>query len=123
MSQTTERYADAHNLAVTGLYAGKGSGSVWNPEKVLTCLRNLARWQSVRALLNKRTKLWCPMCSTLQPVTDYRPLATLAVLSCRHTRQTHTVTDSEYADLVERAKGLKVTGNARVGGHDRLEAV
>jgi hypothetical protein len=28
-----DRYADAHSLAVTRLYEGKGLGSVWNPER------------------------------------------------------------------------------------------
>lgn len=119
---TENRYADAHSLAVTGLYAGKGSsGAVWNPEKILTCLRNLARWQSVRALLNRRTRLYCEECRVVRPVVDYKPLASLAVLSCKHERPVSTMTDEEYSDLVRRASGLKIVRNPTLGGFEVIQ--
>jgi hypothetical protein len=119
-SHAENTYADNHSQAIEGLHSGTGS-SVWNPSKVLSALRNLARWQSRRSLLNHRTGLYCPICQAVQPVIDYKPLANLAVLSCRNDRKIDTMSDTEYAELVSRASGLKIQRNAIIGGHEVIE--
>jgi hypothetical protein len=109
-------YDDIHDLGVTASHAGKGSGSVLlHPETIVRCLKQLERWTRL-ALLNRKTKLNCPE-HGLQRVTNcYNHTATLA---CECKRSVHTMTDSDYQDLVSRAQGLKVTGrNARVGGYE-----
>jgi|ERR1700678_1229536 len=120
MSQTTERYADTYGLAVTGLYAGKGSGCApWNPTRIVECFKQLERWTRL-SLLHRKTRLHCFNCHTVQTVTDaYNHTAALA---CGCKRPVHTMTDSDYVNLVERAKGLQVTGrNARVGGYELVK--
>ena len=117
-------YSDTHALGVLASYAGRGSGQgIWNPTKIITSLRNLARWQSVRALLNHRTRLYCPLCSTVRPVVDYKPLANVAVLSCKHERSVSTMTAEEYADLVRRASSMKirVVRNPKLGGCEVIQ--
>ena len=112
---TETGYADAHGLAVTGLYAGKGSsGAVWNPTRIVACLRQLERWTR-RALLNRHTRLQCLEGCGIQKVVD--AYSDRCKLECGHSRQTHTLRDDEYKRLVELAEGLKVIrANARVGG-------
>jgi len=116
-------YRGVLTLATEEKYSGRGGQAPWNPTKIITSLRNLARWQSVRALLNRRTKLLCEVCHAVQPVIDYKPLASLAVLKCGHTRSVSTMTAEEYADLVRRASGLKirVVRNPTLGGFEVIQ--
>lgn len=117
VSHISDRYADIHSTAVEHIHRGVGYG-IWNPEKILSAIRNLARWQSRRSLLNYQTALYCPICHAVQPVVDYKPLANLAVLSCRHDRSISTMSDTEYAELVSRASGLQIVRVPVLGGFE-----
>jgi hypothetical protein len=111
-------YDDIHALGVLASYAGKGSEAVLpHPETIVRCLKQLEHWTRL-SLLHRKTRLHCFECQTVQTVTDGYSNR-FCKLKCGHTRSVHTMSDSEYADLVERANGLQVTGrNARVGGWD-----
>jgi hypothetical protein len=113
--------ADTHALAITAMYQGKGSGrALWHPETIVNTLRQLERWTR-RALLNRRTRLQCFECQSVQRVKDAYPNRT-ALLECGHSRGVHTLTEERYKDLVDQSRGLKVTGrNARVGGYEKVE--
>lgn len=122
LNKSDDRYSSHHSLAIEDIHhQGKGN-SVWNPEKILSAIRNLARWQSIRTLLHHRTKLWCEVCQAVQPVIDYKPLANVAVLNCRHDRSISTMSEPEYSDLVRRAKGLQIVRNPVLGGYTITES-
>jgi hypothetical protein len=117
MKAESDLHGGWHTRAIEGLYEGRGNGlAPWNPTKIVECLRQLERWTR-RALLRRKTRLQCFEGCGVQTVTDAYPNRT-SRLQCGHTRQTHTMSDSEYADLVERANGLKIQRNAVLGGFE-----
>jgi hypothetical protein len=115
MKNVHNTYAGHHALAVESLHEGRGMNSApSNPTKVVETLRQLAKWNR-NALLHKQTRLMCFECRTVQSVTDAFPSGTCK-LSCGHTRKTHTMSDADYADLVNRAAKIKIVRKGVSGG-------
>jgi hypothetical protein len=122
MGKQDDLFGGDHADAIISLNAGRGTGTCWNPEKILNCLRNLVRWQSARKLRTHQTRLYCEECRDMCSVSDYKPLASLAVLSCRHERPVSTMSAEGYSDLVALANELKiqVMRNPVLGGYSAV---
>jgi hypothetical protein len=56
---------------------------------------SLTRWQSREALKWAKTRLWCSTHQTVEIVTDFRPMAKIAVLNCGCTRPVALQTEIE----------------------------
>lgn len=115
MTNVHNTYAGCHALAVESIYEGQGMNSApSNPTKVVETLRSLTKWNR-NALLHKQTRLMCFECRTVQSVTDAFPNGNCR-LSCGHTRKTHTMSDSDYVALVNRAAKIKIVRKGVSGG-------
>ena len=119
---STDLHGGYYSDAIIAQFTGKGTGTCYNPTKILLALRQLVRWSSRRALTNHRTRLWCESCQTMCAVVDYRPLANVAVLACGSPRAVSCQTPEEYAELITRAQSLKiqVVRNAELGGYEAV---
>lgn len=112
MSEIT--YADVVIRAVTERYAGTGSSAVvLHPETVVRSLAQIEHWMR-DSLLRRKTRLWCVECATTQKVVDAFSNR-VCKLECGHRRPIHTMSESSYGDLLERAKGLKGMRRSRTG--------
>jgi hypothetical protein len=121
---TKKEHGGYYSDCVIAANAGRGTGQVWNPTKILNSLRNLVRWQSPKTLRKHRTRLFCEECQSLSPVVDYKPLADRAVLACKHERPVSSMTDAEYAELVTLAESIKIVRDPVLGGYTAVsEAV
>jgi hypothetical protein len=62
---------------------------------------SLERWNSREALKWAKTRLRCPTHRTIESVTDFRPMAKLAVLACGCKRPIALMTDQERHEYDE----------------------
>jgi hypothetical protein len=122
MKASGDLHGGYYSDAVIAANAGRGTGQVWNPTKILNSLKNLVRWQSSKKLRKHQTRLWCEECQSLHPVTYHKPLANVAVLCCKHERPVSCQTPEEYSELITRAENLKiqVVRNAELGGYEAV---
>lgn len=114
---STDLHGGYYSDCVISQFTGRGTGQVWNPTKILNSLKNLVRWQSPKTLRKHRTRLFCEECQSLSPVVDYKPLADMAVLACKHERPVSSMTDAEYAELVTLTESIKVVRDPVLGGY------
>jgi hypothetical protein len=73
----------------------------WNRDKLRNMLQQVARWNNRLTLLHKNTRLNCPSGCGVRRVTDFKPLARVAVLDCSHERPVELdLPDADRRELI-----------------------